>query len=65
MKDMLRSLPRCATRTFAPPRTSRVTAHLIGPAGVSATVELDPVTNSPGRFQADWTRRRLGCMLPS
>jgi hypothetical protein len=33
----------------------RVTAHLIGPAGVSASVELDPVINSPGRFQADWT----------
>lgn len=32
-----------------------VTAHLIGPAGVSAMVELDPVTNTPGRFQADWT----------
>jgi uncharacterized membrane protein len=33
----------------------RVTAHLIGPAGMSAYVELDPVANSPGRFQADWT----------
>ncbi len=33
----------------------RVTAHLIGPAGVSASVELDPVPNSPGRFQADWS----------
>src|SRR6185312_6987324 len=32
-----------------------VSAHLIGPAGVNATVELDPVANAPGRFQADWT----------
>jgi len=33
----------------------RVTAKLIGPAGVSANVELDPVANSPGRFQTEWT----------
>jgi uncharacterized membrane protein len=32
-----------------------VSAHLIGPGGVNATVELDPVANAPGRFQADWT----------
>jgi uncharacterized membrane protein len=32
-----------------------VSAHLIGPAGVNATLELDPVANAPGRFQADWT----------
>ena len=32
-----------------------VSAHLIGPAGVNANVELDPVANTPGRFQADWT----------
>ena len=32
-----------------------VSAHLIGPAGVNATVDLDPVANAPGRFQADWT----------
>ncbi len=32
-----------------------VSAHLIGPAGINATVELDPVANTPGRFQADWT----------
>jgi uncharacterized membrane protein len=38
----------------------RVTAHLIGPAGVNASVELDPVTNSPGRFQADWTAPAAG-----
>ena len=33
----------------------RVTAHLIGPGGITAVVELDPVANAPGRFQADWT----------
>jgi hypothetical protein len=31
-----------------------VTARLIGPAGLTAALPLDPVPNSPGRFQADW-----------
>jgi uncharacterized membrane protein len=38
----------------------RVTAHIIGPAGSTASVELDPVANTPGRFQADWTATAAG-----
>ncbi len=37
-----------------------VTAHIIGPGGVSASVELNPVPNSPGRFQADWSAPASG-----
>jgi hypothetical protein len=33
---------------------ARVTGHVIGPAGLSASIELTPVPNAPGRFQADW-----------
>ena len=37
-----------------------VTAHIIGPGGVSASVELSPVPNSPGHFQTDWAAPNPG-----
>jgi hypothetical protein len=32
-----------------------VTARVIGAAGITAALALNPVPNAPGRFQADWT----------
>jgi hypothetical protein len=37
-----------------------VTAHVIGPGGISATLELNPVPNEPGRFTADWAAPAAG-----
>ena len=29
-------------------------AHILGPSGTSASVEMTPVPDAPGQFQADW-----------
>jgi uncharacterized membrane protein len=34
---------------------ARVTARVIGPGGLAAALELSPVPNSPGHFQAAWS----------
>jgi uncharacterized membrane protein len=39
---------------FAPAADARVAAHLIGPQGLTSTIELDPVRNTPGRFRSSW-----------
>ena len=39
---------------------AKVVAHLIGPAGSSAIVDLTPVPTSPGMFSADWTADQPG-----
>ena len=39
---------------------AKVVAHLIGPAGSSAMVDLTPVPTSAGMFSADWTADEPG-----
>jgi uncharacterized membrane protein len=39
---------------YHPAADALVTGRVIGPAGLTATLALDPVPDSPGRFQADW-----------
>jgi len=39
---------------------AKVEAHVMGPGGVSSTVEMSPVPNAPGRFQADWAAEERG-----
>src|SRR6516165_5631802 len=39
---------------------ARVTAHIIGPEGLDAFVDLTPSTNSPGLYQAEWTAEKPG-----
>jgi uncharacterized membrane protein len=39
---------------------ARVEAHIIGPSGISARVEMTPVPDFPGTFQADWTAEKPG-----
>ena len=38
----------------------QVTARVIGPAALSAQLDLNPVPNRPGRFSADWSAPRPG-----
>jgi hypothetical protein len=45
---------------YQPAADAKVQAHVIGPAGSSSTVEMVPVPDSPGSFQADWTADQTG-----
>src|SRR5580700_5373282 len=38
---------------YNPAPDAKVEAHILGPSGVSALVEMTPVPDSPGQFQAD------------
>lgn len=44
--------------TVAP--DAKVVAHVIGPEGVSGLVDMGPVPNDPGSFQAEWTAEKPG-----
>ena len=50
-------------KQFHQPSNARVTAHIIGPAGVDASVDLTPSTNMPGQYEAEWTAERPGTYL--
>jgi uncharacterized membrane protein len=45
---------------FTPAADAHVSAHVIGPGGMSATVDLTPVPNTPGTFAMDWTAETPG-----
>jgi uncharacterized membrane protein len=48
---------------YNPAPDARVEAHILGPSGVSALVEMTPVPDSPGQFQAAWSAPRTGAYL--
>src|SRR4029077_13787976 len=48
---------------YNPAPAAKVEAHILGPSGVSALVEMTPVPNSPGQFQAAWSAPRTGAYL--
>ncbi len=50
-------------RNITPAPDAHVVAHLIGPAGVSALVDMAPVPNAPGSFEADWTAEKPGAYV--
>ena len=45
---------------FTPAADAHVSAHVMGPGGMSATVDLTPVPNTPGTFAMDWTAETPG-----
>ena len=47
-------------KEFRPAADVRVSARIIGPGGVSATMDLDPAPNQPGQFQTDWVAPNTG-----
>ena len=47
-------------REFTPAADAKVSAHMIGPGGTSAVVEMTPVPNTPGTFAMDWTAEKPG-----
>jgi uncharacterized membrane protein len=48
---------------YNPAPDARVEAHILGPSGVSALVEMAPVPDSPGQFQAAWSAPKVGAYL--
>jgi uncharacterized membrane protein len=48
---------------YNPAPDAKVEAHILGPSGVSALVEMTPVPDSPGQFQAAWSAPRTGAYL--
>jgi uncharacterized membrane protein len=48
---------------YNPAPDARVEAHILGPSGVSALVEMTPVPDSPGQFQAAWSAPKVGAYL--
>jgi hypothetical protein len=48
---------------YNPAADAKVEAHILGPSGVSALVEMTPVPDNPGQFQAIWSAPRTGAYL--
>jgi uncharacterized membrane protein len=47
-------------KTYTPAADAQVQAHVIGPNGFSAMVDMQPAPNSPGVFQADFNGDQPG-----
>jgi uncharacterized membrane protein len=48
---------------YNPAPAAKVEAHILGPSGTSALVEMTPVPDNPGRFQGTWSAPRTGAYL--
>ena len=48
---------------YNPAPDTKVEAHILGPSGVTASIEMAPVPDSPGRFQATWSAPKTGAYL--
>jgi uncharacterized membrane protein len=48
---------------YNPAPDAKVEAHILGPSGVSALVEMTPVPDNPGQFQAVWSAPKTGAYL--
>jgi uncharacterized membrane protein len=47
-------------KDYLPAADARIQAHVVGPNGISAMIEMNPVPDAPGTFQADWTAEKPG-----
>jgi uncharacterized membrane protein len=50
-------------KEYLPAPDASVEAHILGPGGISAAVDMAPVPDAPGTFQADWTADKPGSYL--
>jgi uncharacterized membrane protein len=48
---------------YNPAADAKVEAHILGPGGVGALVEMSPAPDTPGRFQAAWSAPKPGAYL--
>jgi uncharacterized membrane protein len=45
---------------FNPAADAKVEVHVLGPSGVNAAVEMTPVADTPGQFEARWSAPKSG-----
>jgi hypothetical protein len=50
-------------RQFQPAADAHVTAHIVGPEGANAVVDLTPSQEKPGEFKTEWTAEKPGAYL--
>jgi uncharacterized membrane protein len=50
-------------KNYLPAADAHVEAHILGPGGLAAQVEMTPDPNTPGMFHADWTADQRGSYL--
>src|SRR5260370_12433695 len=50
-------------RQFQPAGEAHVAAHIVGPEGTNAVVDLAPSQDTPGLYQAEWTAEKPGAYL--
>ena len=50
-------------RQFQPAADAHVTAHIVGPEGVNALVDMTPSQDTPGLYQTEWTAEKPGTYL--
>jgi hypothetical protein len=50
-------------RQFQPAVDAHVTAHIVGPEGTNALIDLTPSRDTPGLYQAGWTAEKSGSYL--
>ena len=50
-------------RQFQPDADAHVTAHIVGPQGIDALVEMQPSQDQPGEYVAEWTAEKPGPYL--
>ncbi len=48
---------------FQPASDAHVTAHIVGPGNVNASIDLSPTQGLPGNFHAEWTAEKPGSYL--
>ncbi|MGA8728783.1 MAG: hypothetical protein WB608_08540 [Terracidiphilus sp.] len=48
---------------FQPAVDAHVTAHVVGPEGVNAFLDLTPSQDAPGTYELDWTAEKPGAYL--
>jgi len=50
-------------RQFKPAGDAHVTAHIVGPEGANALLDLAPSQDTPGLYQTEWTAEKPGAYL--
>jgi putative glutamine amidotransferase len=50
-------------KNFLPAADAHVEAHVLGPGGTAAQIEMTPDPNAPGTFHAEWTAEQSGSYL--
>jgi len=50
-------------KNYLPAADAHVEAHVLGPGGTAAQIEMTPDPNAPGTFHAEWTAEQSGSYL--